>query len=1337
MGKAYTIGLDIGTNSVGWAVVTENHDLIKKKMPIYGNLDLTKIKKNFWGVRLFDEGKTAAQKRLCRTTRRRYTRRRQRILYLQEIFNEEVIKTSNSFFHRLDDSFLIEEDKKHGKYPIFDSLQEEKDYHLAYPTIYHLRKKLIDSTDKMDIRLVYLACAHIIKYRGHFLIEGRLNSDNTSIKAAFSEFILSYSQFFNMYLSDETVNKLSEQIENIAKIKVSRSQKFDEMLSLFDSEKKSGTLAQFLKLIVGNLGNFKNIFKLSEDVKIQFSKEDYEEKLEELFAVVGDTSSDLFVLAKNVYDAIELSSILDSTNTVSKAKLSTSMVERYESHQADLKALKKYIKKNVPQKYGEIFKDKGKDGYAGYIDGDTTREGFYKYLKKIFNKQDDMEAKDFLNKIEQEIFLLKQRTFENGIIPHQIQLHELNLILENQSQYYPFLKENHQKITAILTFRIPYYVGPLALNDKMSSFSWVSRRSNEKITPWNFTELVDKNQSATRFIERMINHDSYLPLEKVMPKNSLVYQQYTIFNELTKVSYQNEQNIRFNLSSSEKAEIFNDLFKKTRRVTRNHLVNYFKNQYQLDDVVIEGIDTAFNATYSTYHDLLKLGVPNDFLEDDTNLEMIEDVIKILTIFEDRQMIREQLKKYNNKFSPNTLKKMERRHYNGWGRLSEKLLNGIRDKESGKTILEYLKEDDAPNWNTNRNFMQLINDSKLSFREYILKEQSQEITDDCLETVNNLTGSPAIKKGILQSLRIVDEIVEIMGYQPQNIVVEMARKNQGTKRTSTRLKFVEKCLTDFQSDILKRHPIDNRSLQSDRLYLYYLQAGKDMYTGEPLDINNLSNYDIDHIIPQSFIKDDSIDNKVLVNLSVNRGNKVDDVPSINIVKKQKYFWKKLQDAKLISSKKYASLTKAENGGLTSKDKEIFIKRQLVETRQITKHVSQILDSKFNHEKDAEGQPIRNVLIITLKSSLTSQFRQMFDLYKVREINDYHHAHDAYLNAVVGQSLIKVYPQLKAELVYGLFPKKRLIDRFKATQKVNLYTNIMKFFKADEPVCDENGEILWSEKDLIQVKKVLSYKQMNIVKKVENERGQLTKEKILPKGDSEKLIAVKKDLSPVKYGGKISPTNAYYLLITHEKGKKKMKITEIKSIPLMRQKEFEENKLKYLATCGFLNPVIRFQLPKYSLFSDEDGRKRILSGADELQKGNQMVLPGHLVALIYHSKRALDKEKESFNFIEKHKAYYEELMMYIEEFALKYTDAPANLKKIKETFQKNKDNEIIELAEAFVDLMKFNQMGAPIDFKFFDATISRRRYKGNNDFKVVTEGILINQSITGLYESRWKV
>ena len=63
----YFIGLDIGTDSVGWAVTDTAYRVQKKNG------------KALWGVRLFDEAQPAADRRAFRTARRRYERRKQRI----------------------------------------------------------------------------------------------------------------------------------------------------------------------------------------------------------------------------------------------------------------------------------------------------------------------------------------------------------------------------------------------------------------------------------------------------------------------------------------------------------------------------------------------------------------------------------------------------------------------------------------------------------------------------------------------------------------------------------------------------------------------------------------------------------------------------------------------------------------------------------------------------------------------------------------------------------------------------------------------------------------------------------------------------------------------------------------------------------------------------------------------------------------------------------------------------------------------------------------------------------------------------------------------------------
>ena len=59
----YFVGLDIGTNSVGYAVTDEQYELLKyKQHPM-------------WGVHLFDSAKQASERRAFRTARRRLDRR--------------------------------------------------------------------------------------------------------------------------------------------------------------------------------------------------------------------------------------------------------------------------------------------------------------------------------------------------------------------------------------------------------------------------------------------------------------------------------------------------------------------------------------------------------------------------------------------------------------------------------------------------------------------------------------------------------------------------------------------------------------------------------------------------------------------------------------------------------------------------------------------------------------------------------------------------------------------------------------------------------------------------------------------------------------------------------------------------------------------------------------------------------------------------------------------------------------------------------------------------------------------------------------------------------------
>ena len=110
---------------------------------------------------------------------------------------------------------------------------------------------------------------------------------------------------------------------------------------------------------------------------------------------------------------------------------------------------------------------------------------------------------------------------------------------------------------------------------------------------------------------------------------------------------------------------------------------------------------------------------------------------------------------------------------------------------------------------------------------------------------------------------------------------------------------------------------------------------------------LNDYEVDHILPRTLIKDDSLDNKALV-LKKENANKRDSLvlPSNYRTPENIRWWAFLKKNGLISAKKEFALTRKE---YTPEQIEGFINRQLVETRQITKHVANILNNFYKKIK----------------------------------------------------------------------------------------------------------------------------------------------------------------------------------------------------------------------------------------------------------------------------------------------------------------------------------------------------------------------------------------------------
>lgn len=1143
MDKKYNIGLDIGTTSVGWAVVEADTQKIIRK-------GKGKKRKALWGVRLFEEASTAEGRRGFRSTRRRYDRRRNRIKLLQQEFENEINNVDEKFFKKLEESKYHENDKINKTILLTsDEKKMVRDYNNQYKTIYHLRNRLINDESQADIRLVYLALHHIIKYRGNFLYAAdTFNVSSLNIEEKIKE---TFESFINLVPGLGILDDYEEfvDIEEIACVLINPSKndvkvKLRELLKDFCDSNKFAT--EFAKLIVGNKFNLKGLFALEDIDKLQISFDgtEYDDKYGELVTLLGDKIETLDLL-KQLYDTLFLKKMFKGKNKIS---LSALMVDKYEQHKKDLQLLKELFRYDR-KKYNLIFRSvtaRKKDinhserkkyvcYYDQYVHNKISFSDFSKELNKyipdllelasfeIYQKWNEVKVR-----YENEDFLPRITDADNGKYPYQLNKDELIKIIENQGKYYPFLLDkvnDKYKLVKLLEFKIPYYVGPL-VSDKQSDFAWMERKiNNVKITPYNFDEVVDKEVTAEKFIKRMISHCTYLLEEYALPNNSILYSKYKLMNELKQIKVNGNK-----IPNEIQHKLFEDYFMKTSgtitdKKFKNHLRTLPDFGMYENDINVTGYsaDNQFANNMQSYVDFF--GVDGIFDGTSYNEEAADQIIEWITIFDDKDILESKIRREYSELTDSSIKKIISKKYSGWGSLSKKLLCTpyYKDKKTGisKSILDLMFE-------TEDNFMQIINDDEYKFQEMIMEENVvNNVTKINYDLVGGLVTSSATKKGIYQALKVVDEIVNYMGYEPENIMIEMARNEDKKERKDDRKKYLSKLYDKFKEEINNYQQLsleldDFDKIDTTRLFLYFIQEGKCLYTGKSLNVEDLNSYEIDHIIPRTLIKDDSIDNKALVFRECNQEKKDSFIlPSEYNNSKNRTWWQHLKKIGLISAKKFHNLTRTE---YSDEDIQSFINRQLVETRQITKHVANILSSFY-----------KNTKIVYLKANLSHNYRERYELFKFREINDYHHAHDAYLAAVLGEYKEKYMTRnINYEMIREL--NSRIKDsgnykKFNYGFVINSLDNEINscIYELSKNMVDkETGEVLFDSEYFNKlVENTLYRNDILVSRKIEIRSGQFFNQTIYPAKVGN--IKLKSNMPTELYGGYSSVETSYLSLI----------------------------------------------------------------------------------------------------------------------------------------------------------------------------------------------------------------
>lgn len=1340
MKEQYYVGLDIGTESVGWAV-TDTQYQIKK---VHG--------KALWGVRLFDEAQSARDRRGFRVARRRIQRRRQRLDWLQEQFAQAVGEVDPGFFQRMEESRFWEEDKRGevplGKYTLFgDKSFTDWDYHHTYPTIYHLRKELILSQQPHDVRLVYLAIHHILKNRGHFLY-GDMSLDAISLDKGVER--------LNGALEREEADPLSTQrLGEVREIlldhKIRKTAKKAKLLELFGLSKEKTTTTSVVELLTGSKVSLSALYGeevSSEELQKLSLEDDFDGVEGPLLAAVGDRI-ELVLAAKEVYDWALLEKMRDGEQYLSFAK-----VKVYENHRHQLEQLKAVVKQyGGADCYREMFHGAKEGNYPSYVGQDcqTKRCDYDTFCKYVLGKMKgwkdaDDTTREIYARLEQRDFLRKPTSKDNGVIPHQLHQMELERILANAQTYLPFLTQKDEsgltvaeRIVRMFAFRIPYYVGPLQSG---GPHSWVVR-SGEKIYPWNFDQVVDLEQCREHFITRMTAKCTYIG-EDVLPKDSLLYSRFMVLNELN--------NLRINgkpISVKLKQDIYTNLFGKGRKVTQAGVKKYLMVHHGMtQEDTISGLAGDFQATLAPWRQFGWL------LSRDGGAEMVEEIIRYKVLFgEDKKLLRGWLDKtYGDKLTPQEQKQVLGVKCSGWGRLSRQFLTQLFhvDQNTGEafSIMDLL-------WNSNENLMQLLS-GRYTFAQQVeeyRKRKQAEHSQTLKEYLAECYASPGIKRGIYQTMAIVREIAKIMGDPPARVFVEMARGEEKDKkgkvpksRKAQLVELYQKCGEESSPRFEQLQGEPEGNLRRDKLYLYYTQMGRCMYSGDVISIAELdSRYDIDHIYPQSKTKDDSLNNRVLVRRDLN-AKKGDNYPiSGEIRGKMRSFWTALKDKGLITPEKYHRLTR----GTAFEPQELsdFIARQLVETRQSSKLVAQLLGQYFGEDTE----------VVYVKAGNVSQFRQDQRLtpdgqpiqagackgktypqdplfVKCREVNDFHHAKDAYLNIVVGNVYHVKFTRSPANFL---------------REKDNRYS-LNRMFDFD---VQRGNEVAWKAGESIQmVRRMMAKNNILFTRRAAMEMGGLYKQtirKAREAGEYELSIKSTDDrLADVqRYGYYTGIKTCAFFAVRHTP--KKKSVVTLEPIFTMYRERYERDPIGYCTDILKLHePRILVPCIKINALVSFDGFRMHISGRTGSQiiykNANQLVIEPtwqqYIKGIVKYLERCKvagrELELTRFDGITKAKnvLLYDVLLSKLENhlYSVQYDSIAKVFRDKREAFVDLREADQCRLLIQI--LILFRNRATDIDISLIGGPKNKGRIRTSNmvNPKKTKQFTIINQSVTGFYE-----
>lgn len=541
---------------------------------------------------------------------------------------------------------------------------------------------------------------------------------------------------------------------------------------------------------------------------------------------------------------------------------------------------------------------------------------------------------------------------------------EARQILGVQMQYNLLVTEEFcQAYMGLLETRRAYYEGP----GKESPFAWAD---------------------TVEWMERMMGKCVYTGETRIV-KRAPTAELFNLLNDLNNMLIDGEH-----ITREDKVLLVEKLFFKqvSSPAVKKVLALLGKsNSAHVTGLRINGSNKQIFTELKGWHYINNANIASDCSFDMGNLDKADEIARILTVYQDKKNAVKALSLLG--LTEGFIEELVRVYDSS----SASIFKGTHSL-SRSAIMQII--DDL--WETSKNQMQLFTEKGMKPQHTSLYVRNGRIMP---EIVNDMAVSAVARRAISQTFTVFNDLLDKYPQGFMQVTVRMAWE----QNSDAQKKFIAKMQSaNEQMNAQVREVLQNRSCDGrlfDKVKLWLLQDGKDIYTGDAIPIEQLisqSNlYEVDYIIPISISFDSSFNNKALTSFKNNqaKGQRTPyqwmldtDAPDFGAFALRVM---EIKDSQKMSQKKRNNLLFKED---TNKweVRSKFINRNLVDTRYACKEVVYALRECV----DSSGTNVH-----TVNGSFVHYLRKLWGLNKDRSADYSHNAIDALIAAasplVIGQ------------------------------------------------------------------------------------------------------------------------------------------------------------------------------------------------------------------------------------------------------------------------------------------------------------------------------------------------